>query len=156
MGGQPVDSPEKRLAFLTVLAASCNVTKAAKAIGVSRELLYDWRDKDPEFAAAWERAVTLGVEALEDIAHVRAFDGLDKPVYQSGVEVGKIREYSDTMAIFLLKAHKPKKYRENQRIEMTGADGGPVQIDDTAAAARLAALLTLAKLRKEDDEEPLV
>jgi hypothetical protein len=31
-----------------------------------------------------------------------------------------IKEYSDTLAIFLLKAHAPEKYRENSKVELTG------------------------------------
>lgn len=38
-----------------------------------------------------------------------------------------IREFSDTLAIFLLKAHKPEKYRE--RYEHTGPGGGPIQFE---------------------------
>jgi hypothetical protein len=149
-------TPEKKLAFLSVLAATCNVTASAEAAGIHRKTAYEWRDEDPEFAAAWERAKDMGVEALEDEAHRRAFQGFDKPVYQGGAMVGTVREYSDTLSIFLLKAHKPTRYRENTRMELTGADGGPVQLDDTQAASRAAALLALAKQRKEDDEEPLV
>lgn len=34
--------------------------------------------------------------------------------------VATIKKYSDTLAIFLLKAHNPDKYRENSKIELTG------------------------------------
>lgn len=32
-----------------------------------------------------------------------------------------IRKYSDTLAIFLLKAHNPDKYRENSKVELSGS-----------------------------------
>ena len=35
-------------------------------------------------------------------------------------QVATIKKYSDTLAIFLLKAHSPDKYRENSKIELTG------------------------------------
>lgn len=149
-------TPEKKLAFLAVLAATCNVTASAEAAGIARKTAYEWRDEDPEFAEAWEKAKELGVEALEDEAHRRAFQGVDKPVFHQGAVCGSIREYSDTLSIFLLKAHKPAKYRDNTRMELTGADGGPVQMDDNTAAARLAKLMALAQQRKDEDEEPLV
>jgi hypothetical protein len=34
--------------------------------------------------------------------------------------VGKVREYSDTLTIFLLKAHAPDKYRDNAKVEHSG------------------------------------
>lgn len=63
-----------------------------------------------------------------------------------------MRKYSDTLAIFLLKAHAPEKYRENTRMELTGANGGPVQISDTERAARISAILAAAEARKPADE----
>ena len=112
-------SEEKKMAFLTVLAETCNVSRAAKAIGVARITVYEWRDAFVEFAAAWDKAKQLGVDALEDEAHRRAFEGNEKTVFHQGAECGTVREYSDTLAIFLLKAHKPDKYRENANLHVT-------------------------------------
>lgn len=105
-------TPERAAAFCAALAGTCNVGKACKAIKIGRSTAFEWRQADAEFAAAWDSAMKIGLSALEDEAHRRAFDGALKPVYQGGVKVGTIREYSDTLAIFLLKAHNPAKYRE--------------------------------------------
>lgn len=35
-------------------------------------------------------------------------------------KVAAVRKYSDTLAIFLLKAHDPDKYRENSKVELNG------------------------------------
>jgi hypothetical protein len=40
-------------------------------------------------------------------------EGVDKPVYQGGVLVGYVREYSDQLLVTLLKAHRPEKFRDN-------------------------------------------
>jgi len=50
----------------------------------------------------------------------------------------------------------PKRYGDKQTTEITGADGGPVEINDTQAAAKIAALLSAAKRRMADDGEDLV
>lgn len=34
--------------------------------------------------------------------------------------IATVKEYSDTLMIFLLKAHDPEKYRENSKIELAG------------------------------------
>lgn len=114
-------TPEKKAAFCAALAASGgNVTRACEAIDVARLTAYRWRADDETFAADWDEAKAIGLEALEDEATRRAFEGTQKPVYYLGAQVGTIQEYSDTLAIFLLKGGKPDKYRDNAKIEHSG------------------------------------
>lgn len=62
-----------------------------------------------------------------------------------------VRKYSDSLAQFLLKGYRRRKFGDKQ--EITGADGGPLStVDETAKAARLAALLSLAQARKARGE----
>jgi hypothetical protein len=122
-------TPEKELAFLSVLAATCSVTKACQAAGIeSRNTVYTWRAEDENFAERWDQAKRIGAEALEDEAMRRAFDGTQKPVFHMGAECGTIREYSDTLAIFLLKGAMPEKYRENSRVELAGGTKSELRI----------------------------
>jgi len=102
--------------FIEHLALTCSITKAAKFAKVNRSTVYGWRDEEPEFAAAWERALLLGADKLEDEAIRRAADGMLKPIYQNGIKVGSVREYSDTLMCLLLKAHKPEKFRERSEV----------------------------------------
>lgn len=122
-------TPEKRKElFLEQLRKEPNITVAAHAAGYSREYVYDLRQNDEVFAEAWKEALEESVDLAESEMHRRAFKGTIKPVYQGGAKVGAIREYSDTLAIFLMKAHRPEKYRETIRQEHTGKDGQPMQI----------------------------
>lgn len=116
--------------FLENLSKSPNITKAAKAAGYTRQRVYQIRDEDPEFAKLWDDALAQSLDTAEGELYRRAVRGVVKPVYQGGVEVGKIREYSDTLMIFLLKAHKPEVYREVTRSELTGKNGGPITHKD--------------------------
>lgn len=68
----------------------------------------------------------MAVESLEDAAVQRARYGMDRPVFHKGKVCGYVREYSDTLLIFLLKGAKPLKYRERLNIEHTGKDGKPL------------------------------
>ena len=142
-------TPERKAAFCAALAETGIVARACKAVEISRQTAYEWRDEDENFAKNWDRALQIGITALEDEAHRRAFEGGDEPVFYQGEEVGSVRKYSDTLAIFLLKAHRPERYRENSRMELTGADGGPIQLSDTDRAARIAAIVAQAKKRAE-------
>jgi hypothetical protein len=65
--------------FLRVLGECGNVSASAEAAGIGRNALYDWRRDDPKFAAAWEEALVVGADALEDEAKRRAMDGSDAP-----------------------------------------------------------------------------
>jgi hypothetical protein len=49
---------------------------------------------------------------LEDEAVRRGREGHLRPVFHQGKEIGAIREYSDTLLIFMLKARRPAKFRE--------------------------------------------
>lgn len=120
-------TPEKTEKFLTVLADTANVSKAARAIKMARGYLYEVKAKDEGFSAAWDAAVKLGTAALEDEAARRAMEGTLKPVFYRGEKCGTIREYSDTLLIFLLKARDPDKYADRVKQELTGRGGGPLQ-----------------------------
>ncbi|MDG9966943.1 terminase [Achromobacter mucicolens] len=131
------------------------MTKSAAAVGASRSVVYEWRMADEEFAKAWDQAIRVATLGLEDEARRRAQDGVDEPVFYLGAECGTVRKYSDTLLIFLLKAHD-HKYREKTGLELTGLNGGPVQMSDSQVAGRLAALIAVAQARQAQElaDEP--
>lgn len=83
---------------------------AAKAAGVSKSLVYQYRRNSAEFAAQWEEAEELAISVLEDVATKRAINA------------------SDTLVIFLLKTRARKKYGDVIKNEHTGADGEPLRV----------------------------
>ena len=107
---------------------------------MSRTVVYQERRENALFAKAWDEAVELGTRHLEDEAVRRAAEGTLKPVFHQGQQCGVIREFSDTLLIFMLKARDPR-YREHASLSVTGANGGPLQSvalvtnDPVAAAA---------------------
>jgi terminase small subunit-like protein len=90
----------KQRAMLAAVAHCLSVTAACAQVGIARETHYQWVRQDPDYAEAVAEARQLGADWLEDVAIARATAG-DKP--------------SDVLLIFLLKAARPEKYRENQR-----------------------------------------
>lgn len=129
-------TPKKREKFLAVLAETANVTAACEAIGFSRTSIYRLKKENEEFNAAWEEAMDKAVDALELAARQRAIQGVKEPVFHRGEVCGYIRKYSDTLTIFLLKAHRPQKYREN--ITLTDPNGAnPLQVVADALTAAL-------------------
>lgn len=116
-----------RKPFLKALEERFAVSWACDVAGISRKQAYSHREKDPEFAEAWDEALKIAKERLEAEAHRRA-TMRDNP--------------SDTLLIFLLKSHDPNRYRDNYRFEITGPDGGPVKVQTQEARdMRLAELI---------------
>lgn len=115
-------TPKKREKFLDSLAKTGNVSKSAKAIGVSRQAIYSLKKSDTEFSDLWDDALETGLDALEEEARRRAYQGTLKPIYQQGKKVGQVREFSDTLMIFLLKGGRPQKYRENIKVSVENLD----------------------------------
>lgn len=115
---------KKKTLFLQGLKDSAgNVTSACAKAAVSRQTPYDWREADKGFAENWDAILEGATEAAEQELFRRAVKGVLKPIYQSGKLVGRVREYSDTCLIFLLKARRPKVYNPVQRIAPTNPDG---------------------------------
>lgn len=117
-------APRWQRAFLSSLAITANVSKAAKDCEVARQTVYDHRDADEDFRAAWDDAIEIACDALELEARRRAEEGTIEDVYYQGEVVGKKRVYSDTLLIFTLKGYRPEKFRD--RYEFTGKDGTPL------------------------------
>lgn len=107
----------KRDAFLAAYAQLGTITHAAVAAGVDRQRHYGWMDTDPAYPALFAEAGAKAKEAMVREARRRAIEGTEKPVYQGGKLVGTIREYSDTLLIFLMKGAMPETYRE--RVDVT-------------------------------------
>lgn len=119
-------TPKKRRAFLANLARTGNVSISANAENLSRRELYRLRNEDEAFAAEWTDALLEAADHLEAEARRRAVDGWDEPIHYQGVEVGRVRRFSDTLLIFLLKAANPEKYRDRVSQELTGPGGQPL------------------------------
>lgn len=77
---------------------------------------------------------------------------------QGNHKVAAVRKYSDTLAIFLLKAHNPDKYRENSKVELTGnlAVNNMTEEEIRAELAALAVAGVLNVDEQDDDVSDLI
>lgn len=114
-------------ALLAVVAQTANITLACNRLSLNRQQVYNLRTENEEFRKALNNAMQMGIDAWEDEAARRAFEGFERPIFQQGLHVGSERQFSDTLAVMMLKAAKPEKYREDKtRIEHT-LGGGSVR-----------------------------
>lgn len=103
-----VEHPLKRR-FLIAFAESGITRQGCEAARVSRAAVSLWRQKDEQFAL-------LFIDAQED-----AYDQLEAHAWRRATDTKKP---SDILTIFLLKAARPTKFRDN--ISISGHDGGPL------------------------------
>ena len=94
--------------FIEAFRASGIVRLAALSAGIDRDTVYKRAGRDPLFAAAWAQAREDAIDVLEAEARRRALS------------------VSDSLLMFLLRANRPTMYRDNARLEVTGAAGGPI------------------------------
>ena len=85
------------------------IRRACKVVGVGRQTYYDWMDASPEYRAAFEAAKEDAADSLEAELYRRAVKGVKKAVgWYKGVAGGYVREYSDLLLMFQLKAMRPE------------------------------------------------
>jgi hypothetical protein len=111
----PQRARDWRPAFLAAFRNSANVRASAQAAGVDWSTAYKARKREPRFADAWEMAEQEALDLLEARAMQLAMAG------------------DAHLLIFLLKARRPATYRDNARLELTGAAGGPIQTQPVLA-----------------------
>lgn len=108
--------------FIKTLRDTNNVRRSCLAAGVSRTMAYKAKETDKRFAAAWQEALEDACDVMEAEAQRRALAGVRRvrPIFHMGVQIAQEEtiEYSDTLLIFLLKAHRPEKYRERVDVSL--------------------------------------
>jgi hypothetical protein len=178
MSNKPFDWKPPYLAALREIPV---IRHACEAAGIDRTTVWRLRKDDEAFAEAEEAAMEEGVDRAEKEAFRRGIVGFEEPVIDKGRvayryeryeeedvngikqekwrmcldENGQpipltVRKHSDAILALVLKGRRKKVYAD--RTELTGAEGAPVIIDETAKAARVAQLLALAQQRKDFED----
>jgi len=103
---------ERQRGFIEALADCGSVKAAAHAVNMAPEGAYLLRRHPDagEFRKAWEAALKLGVQRLEDVAMERALNGVEVPVYHFGAVVGTRRVYNDRLLMFLLRNRASRRF----------------------------------------------
>jgi len=105
-------TPDLQREFVAHLAATGVVTSAARKIGRSMEALYKLRHRTGAegFARAWDRAVQLGVERLEDTALARAIEGSTRKIMRGGEVVATEQVHNEALVMFFLRTRLADRY----------------------------------------------
>ncbi|PKP86627.1 MAG: hypothetical protein CVT78_12100 [Alphaproteobacteria bacterium HGW-Alphaproteobacteria-17] len=98
-------TPERQKAFISALADTGSVSRAAAMVNMAQTNCYTLRRAPgaESFRRAWEAALDFGVARLKDIAFERAIDGYLVPVFVGGKLLGYRRRHNDALLMFCLR-----------------------------------------------------
>ena len=106
--------------FLSALAETSNVARAARLAGIGTATVYETRRKQPAFARKWQEALCEGYDKLEMELLGRLREGEIRPA--AGARRG-VRNFDNTVALRLLAAHREARDREHAvRANVTAAE----------------------------------
>lgn len=109
-----------RKEFLRVYAATGSIAEGAGFIGVSKEVVYQYRNANPAFATLMEKVRRKFRQSIEAEIHRRGVVGWLEPVYnRQGEPVGDVRKYSDRL-LELLAKRNVGAYVDKVEVEATG------------------------------------
>lgn len=106
-------TPEVQRRFIEALAYTGLVAAAAQEVDMSVTSCYRLRRAagSESFARAWRAALVTAAERVVDLAFERAIEGDEIPVFHDGRRIGSRRRYNDRMAMFIMRACLPERFR---------------------------------------------
>jgi len=113
---------DRQRRFIEALSVTGSVKAAAHRVNMTPEGAYLLRrhPEAGEFRAAWEAALALGVQQLEDVALERALHGTEVPVYSYGKLVGSRIKHNDRLLMFMLKNRAPTRFNAQGQVTARG------------------------------------
>jgi hypothetical protein len=103
---------EKQIHFIEALAATKCVDEACRRVGMSDTSAYELRNRPcgKAFAQAWDLAVEAQLDRVEQGAIERTINGVGRPIFYKGEQVGEWRHYDERLTMFLLRSRRSARY----------------------------------------------
>jgi hypothetical protein len=103
---------DKQYRFIQALAETACVEEACKRVGMTRQSAYRLRQRPCglAFRRGWDAALDCGMHRLEQAALGRALNGVPRPVFYKGEQVGEWRDYDERLTMFLLKHRRSERF----------------------------------------------
>ena len=120
--------------FLAELAATSNVSAAARKAGIPTTRAYEARRANPEFSRKWQQALCEGYDHLEMELLARLREGEIKPA--ASAKRG-VRTFDNSIALRLLAAHRE-----------SAARGRAIRSNEEAEAIVLSINASLERMRR--------
>lgn len=132
----------KEQEFLSVLAETCNVSRACVVAGVGMTSAYRRKKSNAAFRAAWIDALSTAYQRLEMVLLERAFNGVEKPIRRRDGSDDVMREYSNQLGMALLKLHRA-----------TATEAAPENLPEDVEELRARLVNKIDRLRRRFEAE---
>lgn len=126
-GYQPL-TPARKATFLKVLAETGSAPAAARAASphatgkrAAVRTFTDLRDRDPEFAAAWEDAMATALGRVENEIMRRAMEPTQRPIFSKGELVGHENVYDNKLLLAVARKLNPDEWSEKRQVTLDGS-----------------------------------
>ena len=126
-GYQPLTEARKAT-FLKVLAETGSPPAAARAASphstgkrAAIRTFTDLRNRDPEFAAAWEDSMATALGRVENEIMRRAMEPTYRPIFSKGELVGQEPIYDNKLLLAVARKLNPDEWSEKRQVEMSGS-----------------------------------
>ena len=102
----------RQIAFVRALAETASVEAACRRVGMSVQSAYALRRRKNAslFRDAWEAALDYGYHRLEEAALRRALEGVPRPIFYHGEQVGEWRQYDERLTLWLLRYRRAARF----------------------------------------------
>jgi len=120
---------EKQIAFIEALAETACVEEACRCVGMSDTSAYKLRMRLEgwAFAKAWDAALRHAACKLVPAVLGRTLNGVPRPIFYKGEQVGEWRHYDERLTMFLLSRLRPQWFGRSvdqmSMPEITDAEG---------------------------------
>ena len=145
-------TPERQREFIEALADTGSVKAACRHVNMTEVGAYRIRrlPEGASFRKAWDAALDLGVQRLEDVAMERALNGVEEPFYVYGQHVGTRKKYNDRLLMFMLRNRSPDRFG----VGVNGGSGSSAKgMGGLNAVGKMEKKRLKKKWRKEWEEE---
>ena len=136
---------QKRGAFLDHIAATCNVTAAARVVGLHESGAYRTRRTNPDFSEMWKQAIDAGYDRLRAMLVARAMGPMTVEIGENPVH--DISAMDTELALRLVELHGRTVSGIPKR------RGGPVPTRATEEETNAELLKRLKILHKRNQKE---
>ena len=106
--------------FIERLKATGNVTLAARGAGVSRQEVYQARNRNKTFRRQWDEALDAGRRPARRRGSPPRHGHQESMSGTPARSWGRSPSTDSSLLMFLLRAHRPHLYRDNVRVEHPG------------------------------------
>lgn len=136
--GQPSKFEQNKDLLLKLAKHGLTDKQMADIVGVTEQTINNWKKKDSDFFESLKEVKTIADSRVVRALFERAtgYSHPEEKIFNDNgtpMVVPTVKHYAPdtTAAIFWLKNRQPVDWRDKQDLEVSGKDGGPIEINET-------------------------